>query len=106
MIGTAYSAREVDVSARRSYVADAMNLLLLLSALLSALAGVGGSVRAPSPAQAVTSAAAAQVAPAPPARASARPVSVPPALAGVAAMRMTIAALPLAIPLWASRRRE
>ncbi|KQT33318.1 hypothetical protein ASG29_04440 [Sphingomonas sp. Leaf412] len=83
-----------------------MNLLLLLSALLSALTGVGGSVRQPQVAQAVAQQA----------RVSAPRVAVAPAARPVAALPVpavqTIApvvrafALAAIAPLYATRRRE
>lgn len=89
-----------------TYVLNRMNLLLLLSALLSALTGVGGT-RAPSGPQAVCS----RLAEAParrvePAAARARPVQGPPALATL--LRATGATLMVAAvePIFAGRRRE
>ncbi|NJR79102.1 hypothetical protein [Sphingomonas corticis] len=83
-----------------------MNLLLLLSALLSALTGVGASARQPQVAQAVAQqarVAAPRLAAAP----AARPVAALPAPALLAAAplaaRWTLAA---AEPLFAGRRRE
>ena len=85
-----------------------MNLLLLLSALLSALSGIGGSVRAPDVAQAVAGAkAAVAVAPARRPGVAARPVfALPDRASQVAASWGTALALPAAEPIWATRRRE
>jgi hypothetical protein len=84
-----------------------LNLLLLLSALLSALGGTGGVRAAPAPvalsqsvAQAVQANAAAR------AQVAARPVQT---IAGPARAVVAIPAalaLPAAIPAFASRRRE
>ena len=72
-----------------------MNLLLLLSALLSALTGIGGSVRAPDLAQAVAGASAvAAVAPARRPGVAARPAFVLPGRVAQAE------------PIWAKRPRE
>lgn len=85
-----------------------MNLLLLLSALLSALTGVGGSVRAPDVAQAVAGASAAvAVAPARRPGVAARPVlGLPGLVAGTRLPWGVGLALPAAEPIWATRRRE
>lgn len=85
-----------------------MNLLLLLSALLSALTGVGGSVRQPQVAQAVaqqqrvaTIAAARHIA------ATRRPVQAMATLAVSAVPPLaTTFALTAAEPAWALRPRE
>lgn len=85
-----------------------VNLLLLLSAILSALTGVGGGVgrlqAAPAVAQcSVDRVAARAVAIAP----AMRPVAALPGLVAVARAPLTMAArVALAVPLWASRRRE
>jgi hypothetical protein len=83
-----------------------MNLLLLLSALLSALTGIGGSVRAPDMAQAV--AGQAMVAKAAVVRRTAptaRPANkVAPAMSAV--VPGAIWSLSPIRPIWASRRRE
>jgi len=85
-----------------------MNLLLLLSALLSALTGIGGSVRAPDMAQAVAGASAvAAVAPARRPGVAARPAFVLPGRLSQAILPRYVAlALPAAQPIWATRRRE
>ena len=85
-----------------------MNLLLLLSALLSALTGVGGSVRAPDVAQAVAGASVAGTTRAPAqARVAHRPVSALPTRAAVAHRTAGSAvAFAVAEPLWTLRRRE
>lgn len=97
----------VDAAGRRSYVAGRMNLLLLLSALLSALTGVGGAARAVEPAAAVSGIEAQRVDRAQPASARILRVPVaPPTLrqsaAGVALPPAVIAT----IPAWLTRRRE
>ena len=85
----------------------AMNLLLLLSALLSALTGIGGSVRAPEPAQAVAVAAVGRIAASvAPARAAARPANTPPALTAVLAAAPVAPLAFRAVPRWIDRRRE
>ncbi|MFS0771004.1 hypothetical protein [Sphingomonas sp. 1P08PE] len=86
-----------------------MNLLLLLSALFSALAGIGGGVRAPNAVQAVAGAVATPAAtvkaafPAP-----SRPVAALPSISTTAGDWPIVAAplVAVAIPLWADRRRE
>lgn len=84
-----------------------VNLLLLLSALLSALTGVGASARQPQVAQAVAQQAGVAHAAARRAVPAHRPVVGPPALAGLAAAPLATAwRLVAAIPLFASRRRE
>ena len=85
-----------------------MNLLLLLSALLSALTGVGGSVRQPQLAQAVamqeraaTIVAARRIA------VTQRPAQHIATLVVSAVAPVVVATAPAAIePAWASRRRE
>ncbi|UVO49557.1 hypothetical protein M0208_03155 [Sphingomonas sp. SUN019] len=84
-----------------------MNLLLLLSALLSALTGVGTRVGGPEPVQAVARenaqvAVAAEVAK----RLSVRPVSALPQLAEVAFVTPVAAFTVATVPAWATRRRE
>lgn len=87
---------------------SAMNLLLLLSALLSALSGVGGSTRGPGVAQAVAGANVASPRIAPSRETSTRrpAMALPPRVAIV-----TIGVAPAspdvrAMPHWADRRRE
>lgn len=97
----------VDALASNPYVTRAMNLLLLLSALLSALTGVGTRVGGPEPVQAVAQenarvAVAAKVA----RRLSLRPVSALPQLAEVALVAPAITFTVTTIPAWATRRRE
>ncbi len=90
------------------YVRPAMNLLLLLSALLSALNGVGVAVRRQELAQSVAQiAAAADRVCDTTAAASSRPRAAMPSLAQVAAAG-TRRAVPLfaAIAPWTERRRE
>lgn len=85
-----------------------MNLLLLLSALLSAITGLGGSVRAPDVAQAVAGASVARAAPAArQVRTAPRPAVALPALIAVADSRIPLAVLPTRpAPIWMDRRRE
>ena len=83
-----------------------VNLLLLLSALLSALTGVGASARQPQVAQAVAQQAEAAVTASRPAAAH-RPVVVAPSLAMLARAPIALALRIAAVePLFASRRRE
>ena len=85
-----------------------MNLLLFLSALLSALTGVvGGGRAAQAPQYEAVAVTTAQVAVAP-VRLSARPVMALPTLADAAGelWPATIAVVGLAVPLYAGRRRE
>ena len=89
-------------------MSSAVNLLLLLSALLSALTGAGLGARAAQPAVAVSriaeTAVAAQVKPV---RAITGPVAALPDLTAVAGARSTPAwLLAPAAPLYLSRRRE
>jgi hypothetical protein len=83
-----------------------MNLLLLLSALLSALTGIGGSVRSPEVAQAVAgqsvAVAAATVRHAMPTH---RPANVAPPATRIA-MACAAWALSPARAIWTGRRRE
>ncbi|WP_174285412.1 hypothetical protein [Sphingomonas bacterium] len=85
-----------------------MNLLILLSALLSALTGIGSAVRRPEVAQAV----AARSVAVQPARAAAaliaqRPVVPLPKLVASAAMEAAVAFVRVvSIDFWANRRRE
>ena len=84
-----------------------MNLLLLLSALLSALTGSGGSVRQPQVAQAVAQQARAAVAATVAQRVAARPAQVLVGLpTSAAAPRATSLALLPAESAFAMRRRE
>ncbi len=98
----------MDCSCLPAYVRLRMNLLLLLSALLSALSGLGVNVRAPVAVQAVAGVAAASPAVRAADRTAAtRPVAGLPGLAQVAVARWAKAVpLPAAIPLWTTRRRE
>ncbi len=84
-----------------------MNLLLLLSALLSAITGLGGSVRPPDVAQTVAGASVARTAPAAQQiRTAPRPAVALPALIAVAAC-VALAVLPTRpAPIWMDRRRE
>ncbi|MEH3046910.1 hypothetical protein [Sphingomonas adhaesiva] len=86
---------------------SAMNLLLLLSALLSALTGIGGSVRQPPVAQAVAQQTRAAVAATVAQRVAARPVQVLATLStsAVAPIAAALALFP-AEPAYATRRRE
>ncbi|WP_375392466.1 hypothetical protein [uncultured Sphingomonas sp.] len=83
-----------------------MNLLLLLSALLSALTGVGAGVRAAQPAVAVTQPAVAAHTSRAVVRAAARPAIVLPRLATLGAVIGVAWRLAPAAPLFLSRRRE
>lgn len=83
-----------------------MNLILLLTALFSALTGVGGSVRRPEVAQAVAQVATFETAKAVPA-AVVRPFSVLPSLAQAAvATSSPRPSKARGVPLWTARRRE
>lgn len=83
-----------------------MNLLLLLSALLSALTGAVSSGRAPTVAHAAVAAASIRAEVAGTARSIAsRPLQPLPELRTVALSLVAVAASP-AVPLYASRRRE
>ncbi len=98
--------RPVDARRHNVYAGRAMNLLLLLSALLSALTGVGSAVRAPAAAQAISAQVTAAAAQVHAVRAAQRPQ---PARLTVVMVRIA-AALPsffvATAPLYASRRRE
>ena len=82
-----------------------MNLLLLISAMLSALTGVGGGVRQVQPAAAVAQAAQVQVA-RNVAPATIRPQAAIPTIADVSASAGAALSLAVAQPLFATRRRE
>lgn len=84
-----------------------MNLLLLISALLSAFTGGASAVRTPAAAHAVACAATAVQAEVCATRIASRPQQAPASLA-VAALAPLFTAQPLssAEPLYASRRRE
>ncbi|WBH16610.1 hypothetical protein [Sphingomonas radiodurans] len=83
-----------------------MNLLLLLSALLSALTGVGGSLRTPVP-TVVEGSIAVRRAPVAAYRLTERPVASLPSLARVAAGGLDRIFAPIVRePVFASRRRE
>lgn len=84
-----------------------MNLLLLLSALLTALTGVGGRVGGPEPVQAVAQerariAVTAKVATC----LSIRPIAALPQLVALACAIVAPAFTVATIPAWATRRRE
>ncbi|KTT70882.1 hypothetical protein [Sphingomonas endophytica] len=84
-----------------------MNLLLLLSALLSALTGVGGSVRQPQVAQAVAQQVKAAAIASAARRIAARPVQAVATLAASAISPVVRVVAPVAAePIFASRRRE
>lgn len=106
--GTAMHGCQVDGGRCVAYVFRAMNLLLLLSALLSALSGIGGSARAPGVAQAVAGASvvAPRLVPAQ-ARAAPRPVAALPTRRASAAIGV-VPAIPrvVSVPAWADRQRE
>ncbi|MGR6327618.1 hypothetical protein ACU5AX_00985 [Sphingomonas sp. XXL09] len=83
-----------------------MNLLLLLSALLSALTGVGSAGRAPAAAQEISAQVTAAAAQVRAVRAARRPQSAKLTVAMVrAAAALPVLAVATA-PLYASRRRE
>jgi hypothetical protein len=86
----------------------AMNLLLLLSALLSALSGIGGTARAPHQARAVAGASVVAVRVAPSrAQVAHRQVSALPTPASVAPIGVVpVAPSIAAVPAWVDRRRE
>ncbi|QNE31201.1 hypothetical protein F1C10_04105 [Sphingomonas sp. NBWT7] len=85
-----------------------MSLLLLLSALLSALTGVGAGARAPDRAQTVAEASIGAVQAATVRRSPAvRPLAVLPTIAAIAPLRAACAIAPVAVePIFATRRRE
>lgn len=84
-----------------------MNLLLLLSALLSAITGIGGSVRAPDAVQVTAGQTAVAVTQAICSCVARRPVQRTVSLteAAVAVVSPSWSITPLQ-PIWASRRRE
>jgi hypothetical protein len=84
-----------------------VNLLLLLSALLSALTGGVSAMRAPAAPHAVAVAAAVAEAQVSPARVDTRPVqSLPGRWQAIAIVNPAAITLTSIIPLYASRRRE
>lgn len=89
-------------------MARGVNLLLLVSALLSALTGGTSAMRTPAAAHAVASAAAMVEARAIPARVASRPQQALPTLIASAAWGLAAAALVVipTEPLYARRRRE
>ncbi|MFT3976955.1 MAG: hypothetical protein QM688_07570 [Sphingomonas bacterium] len=99
--------KRLDLWLHRPYVSQRMNVLLLLSALLSALTGVGARVAGPQPVQAVAQESAARIAPAAvAARVVMRPVQALPPLASLLAGPAPAARAFAAIPAWIDRRRE
>lgn len=99
---------DVDVGRHDTYVLHRMNLLLLLSALLSALTGVVTGGRAERVPQAVSAQAnAARVADAAVRVATRRPISVPPSRKASSTSFESHWTSPAAVePLYAARRRE
>jgi hypothetical protein len=97
----------LDAAPRRIYARFVVNLLLLLSALLSALTGGGSAMRTPAAAQAISATATAIVSDVRAVRVAQRPQQ------GRMPLIETLAALPLVMappaatePLYARRRRE
>lgn len=97
----------VDDAACNAYVAAVMNLLLLLSALLSALTGGASAMRAPAAAHAVASAAVAVRSQARAVRTVSRPIAtVQPLIESARAAIVQSFVVAPAVSLYASRRRE
>ena len=96
----------VDAEHRASYVVGAMNLLLLLSALLSALTGMGAARGGAMPQAVCSQLVEASVPRAVAATAIARPLQPLPALVALAVATGRIFALAPIEPPFASRRRE
>jgi hypothetical protein len=96
----------MDCFAHAPYVRARMNLLLLLSALLSALTGIGGSVRSPDVAQAVAGQSVAVAATTVRRMMTThRPANAAPRATRIATIVTTWALSPVQA-IWAGRRRE
>ena len=101
------SADILDARHRRLYIAGVVNLLLFLSALLSALTGVVGGGRVAEVPQYTAAASASARVSARPAVNVKRPIAALPRLQEVAnALPAKVFALTPATPLFAGRRRE
>lgn len=98
--------RTVDFPRRLAYSRFRMNLLLLLSALLSALTGAVPGMRGQSAQAVVQGNVCSQSVAATPAKVVIRPVSGLPALLQVAVASTLRTIAVVALPLWAERRRE
>ena len=98
--------RTVDFPRRLEYSRSRMNLLLLLSALLSALTGAVPGMRGQSAQAVVQGNVCSQSIAATPAKVLIRPVSGLPTLLRVAVATTLRTIAIVSLPLWAERRRE